>query len=82
MSLGTGKEAREFKGAALKGIVRKALHRERMFENLERRSKEPAIVAALAEMIAGKTISADTFRDRETLEGAAALIKHIVALPI
>jgi DNA gyrase subunit B len=78
LSLGTGKEAREFKGAALKGIVRKALHRERMFENLERRSKERAIVAAVAEMIGGKTITADTFRDRETLEGAAALITQIV----
>ena len=79
LSLGTGKEAREFKGAALKGVVRKALHRERMFENLERRSKERAIVAALAEMIGSKTITAETFRDRETLEGAAAIITTIVA---
>ena len=55
LNCGTGKEAREFKGAGLKTVVRKALHRERMFQNLERRSKEPAMVAALAEMIAGKS---------------------------
>ena len=39
---GKGKEARELKGAPLKTLVRKALHRERMFEKLERRSKERA----------------------------------------
>src|SRR5271168_1127261 len=42
---GKGKEARELKGAPLKGFVRKLLHRERMFQNLERRSKERPIIA-------------------------------------
>src|ERR1700683_498517 len=36
---GKGKDGREFKGAALKALVRKALFLERMYENLERRSK-------------------------------------------
>jgi DNA gyrase subunit B len=77
---GPGKEGREFKGAGLKTVVRKALHRERMFENLERRSKERAAVAVLAEMIGDKTVSAESFRDREILESTAgALVKAMGA---
>src|SRR5216683_1378684 len=65
LEVGKGKDSREMKGAPLKTLVRKALHYERMFENLERRSKEPAIVAKLAAMIGDKKVSADTFRDEK-----------------
>ncbi len=37
LEAGKGKDMREFKGAALKALVRKALFLERMYENLERR---------------------------------------------
>ncbi len=43
LEAGKGKDAREFKGAALKALVRKALYYDRMFEALERRSKERPI---------------------------------------
>jgi DNA gyrase subunit B len=75
---GKGKEARELKGAPLKALVRKLLHHERMFENLERRSKERAIVAAFATLLTDKTIAPDTFRDREALEKAAKAIEQVV----
>jgi DNA gyrase subunit B len=75
---GKGKEARELKGAPLKALVRKLLHHERMFENLERRSKERAIIAAFAALISDKTIAPETFRDRETLEKAAKSIEQAV----
>ncbi len=75
---GTGKESRELKGAPLKALVRKLLHHERMFENLERRSKERAIVAAVAALVTGKSIGAETFRDRDTLEAAAKAITETV----
>ena len=78
---GKGKEARELKGAPLKGLVRKLLHHERMFENLERRSKERAIVKALAAMVSDKSIGAETFRDRAALEAAAKAIEQAVASP-
>src|SRR5216683_4574968 len=77
---GKGKDSRESKGAALKALVRKALFLERMYEGLERRSKEPAIVAKLAAMIGDKKISADTFRDEKALrEVAEAIKKELVA---
>jgi DNA gyrase subunit B len=75
---GKGKEARELKGAPLKALVRKLLHHERMFENLERRSKERAIIAAFAALISDKTVAPETFRDRETLEKAAKSIEQAV----
>ena len=75
LATGKGKEAKDFKGASLKAVVRKALHRERMFQNLERRSKERAIIAVVAEMAADKRITAETFRNREAIEQAAAAIK-------
>ena len=78
---GKGKEARELKGAPLKGLVRKLLHHERMFENLERRSKERAIVKALAAMVSDKSIGAETFRDHAALEAAAKAIEQAVASP-
>jgi DNA gyrase subunit B len=78
---GNGKEARELKGAPLKALVRKLLHRERMFENLERRSKERAIVNAVAAMVTEKSIGAETFRDRDALETAAKAIEQAVGSP-
>jgi DNA gyrase subunit B len=75
LATGAGKEAKDFKGASLKAVVRKALHRERMFQNLERRSKERAIILVVAEMAADKRITAETFRDREAIEQAAEAIK-------
>ena len=75
---GKTKDVREYKGAALKALVRKALHRERMFDNLVRRSKEHAIVAAIAALVAQKTISAESLRDREQTEAAAEAIRREV----
>jgi DNA gyrase subunit B len=71
---GKDKEARELKGAGLKRLVRQALHLERMYESLERRSKERPIVAALAKLITEKTVTADTFRDQGELELLARTI--------
>ena len=51
---GKGKEMRELHGAPLKTMVRKALQRERMYEGLERRSKERPIVEVLARLAADK----------------------------
>jgi DNA gyrase subunit B len=76
---GKGKEAREVKGAALKTLVRKALHLERMYESLERRSKERPLVVALAKLISDKAATADTFRDGKALETLADAIKKLVA---
>ncbi|MBF6560998.1 MAG: DNA topoisomerase (ATP-hydrolyzing) subunit B [Candidatus Binataceae bacterium] len=75
---GKNKDAREYKGAALKALVRKALHRERMFDNLVRRSKEHAIVAAIVALVAQKTISAESLRDRAETEAAAEAIRREV----
>jgi DNA gyrase subunit B len=75
---GNGKEARELKGAPLKALVRKLLQHERMFDNLERRSKERAIIAAFAALVTDKTIGADTFRDSDSLEEAAKAIEQAV----
>ena len=72
---GKGKEARELKGAPLKALVRKLLYQERMFDNLERRSKERAIVGEVARMVTDKSVTADTFRDREELQKAADQIR-------
>jgi DNA gyrase subunit B len=79
---GKGKETREVRGAALKALVRKALHLERMYESLERRSKERPLVAALAKLISDKAATADTFRDGTALETLADAIKKSVADPV
>jgi DNA gyrase subunit B len=73
---GKGKEARECKGAPLKTLVRKVLHFERMYENLERRSKERVIVHELAKLIADKNATADTFRDEKEITKLAEAIKQ------
>jgi len=78
---GKGKDARELKGANLKTLVRRALHLERMYESLERRSKERPIVTALGKLITDKNTTADTFRDEKVLETLAETIKKIVGNP-
>jgi DNA gyrase subunit B len=75
---GKGKDARELKGAGLKTLVRKSLHLERMYESLERRSKERPIVAALSKLITDKNATADTFRDEKALETIAETINKII----
>ncbi len=76
LGTGKGKDAREFKGAALKTLVRKALHHERMFEQLERRSKQRPIVAALVKLASDKVMTAESFEsDQATRQAAEAIRK-------
>jgi len=75
---GKGKDARELKGAGLKTLVRRALHLERMYESLERRSKERPLVAALAKLVTDKNATADTFRDEMVLTKLSASIQKMV----
>src|SRR5215472_9443960 len=75
---GKDKDARELKGAGRKRLVRQALHLERMYESLERRSKERPIVAALAKLITEKTAIADIFRDEKALGTLSDTILKIV----
>jgi len=77
---GKGKDAREFKGAALKTLVRKALFHERMYEQLEHRSKERAIVAALADLVNDKTITDESFgSEKSARQMGEAIRKHTKA---
>ncbi|MGH7987649.1 MAG: toprim domain-containing protein, partial [Candidatus Binataceae bacterium] len=74
---GQGKDARPaLKGAGLKTVVRKALHHERMYEALERRSKERALVAQLALLASAKEVTADTFHSEDAVKQMAAAIKR------
>jgi DNA gyrase subunit B len=78
LETGKGKDGREYKGATLKTLVRKALHLERMYESLERRSKERAIAAALAELTSNKTITDESFGSEKTAKQMAeAIRKHV-----
>ena len=73
-----GKDAHEYKGAALKTLVRKALHLERMYESLERRSKERAIATALAELASNKTITDESFgSEKAAKQMVEAIRKHV-----
>src|SRR5712692_2067906 len=72
---GKGKDARESKGAALKALVRKALFLERMYEGLERRSKERPIVASLARLAAEKTVSDESFESEKAARQMAEAIR-------
>ncbi len=72
---GKGKDAREYKGAALKTIVRKALYFEKMFEALERRSKERSIIASLGKLAADKTINDDSFESEKAARQMAEAIR-------
>jgi DNA gyrase subunit B len=78
---GKGKDLRELKGGALKTLVRRALHLERMYESLERRSKERPLVVALAKLITDKSATADTFREQKGLEPLAEAIKKMAGNP-
>jgi DNA gyrase subunit B len=75
---GKGKDVREFKGALLKALVRKALFLEKMFEGLERRSKERPIVAALAKLSADKTITDESFESEKAAGQMAEAIRKDV----
>jgi DNA gyrase subunit B len=59
--------------------VRKALHLERMFENLERRSKERALVVQIAKLVTDKDLTAENFQDEEQLKAVAEKIKANLA---
>ncbi len=72
---GKGKDSRESKGAALKALVRKALFLERMYEGLERRSKERPIVASLARLASDKTISDESFESEKAAKQMAEAIR-------
>jgi DNA gyrase subunit B len=72
---GKGKEVREFKGAPLKTLVRKALYYEKMFEELGRRSKQRSIVAALARLSSDKTIDDASFASENGAKAMAEAIK-------
>jgi DNA gyrase subunit B len=72
---GKGKEAHEFKGAALKTLARKALYYERMFEALERRSKEREVVAVVARLAAAKTITDESFESEAAAKAMGEAIR-------
>ncbi|HMD03788.1 MAG TPA: toprim domain-containing protein, partial [Candidatus Binatus sp.] len=72
---GKGKDGREFKGAALKKIVLKALFFDKMFEALERRSKERSIIASLAKLAADKTIGDENFESEKAAKQMAEAIR-------
>ncbi|HUY17774.1 MAG TPA: DNA topoisomerase (ATP-hydrolyzing) subunit B [Candidatus Binataceae bacterium] len=71
---GPGKGADEIKGARLKAVARRALYRDRMYEALERRSKERPIVSVLARMVSAREVNVETFRDDQALKKAADAI--------
>jgi DNA gyrase subunit B len=75
LQTGKGKDAREFKGAALKALVRKALYYDRMFEALERRSKERPVVAAAAKLAAAKSITDDSFASEKSAKAMGEAIR-------
>jgi DNA gyrase subunit B len=72
---GKGKDEREFKGAALKTLVRRALYHDRMFESLERRSKQRSIIASLARLAADKTITDASFESEKAARAMADAIR-------
>ncbi|HTW89950.1 MAG TPA: DNA topoisomerase (ATP-hydrolyzing) subunit B [Candidatus Binataceae bacterium] len=74
LKAGAGKSVDEIKGARLKAIARRALYRDRMYEALERRSKERPIVGVLARMVSAREVTVETFRDESVLKQAADAI--------
>src|ERR1700733_729104 len=78
LSLGAGKDAKEVKGAPLKALVRKALFFDRMYWQLERRSKEREIVSAVAKLATEKTITDESFESEKAAKAmAAAIVKEV-----
>jgi DNA gyrase subunit B len=78
LEAGKGKDARELKGAALKTLVRKALYQERLFESLERRSKERAIVTAFVKLTADKDITADSFHSQNAAAEMGEALRKLI----
>jgi len=78
LETGKGKDAREFKGAALKAMVRKALYYDRMYEALERRSKDRPVVAALARLAADKTITDENFESEKAAKQMADALRKAI----
>ena len=70
VNVGKGKEAREIKGAALKTLARRALYHDRMFEALERRSKQRDVVTAMAKLVGEKKIDSGELREPGADEGS------------
>jgi DNA gyrase subunit B len=79
VTVGRGKDARELKGAALKTLARKALYHDRMFEALERRSKQRDVVTAMALLTGAKKITAESFDSREAMKEAAEALRAAIA---
>jgi DNA gyrase subunit B len=78
LSAGKGKDARDYKGAPLKALVRKALFVQRMYDELARRSKEPQIVASMARLCADKTVDADSFESEKAADAMKdAILKDV-----
>ncbi len=78
VTVGRGKDARELKGAALKTLARKALYHDRMFEALERRSKQRDVVTAMAQLTGAKKITAESFDSREAMKEAAEALRAAI----
>src|SRR5271166_227040 len=79
VTVGRGKDARDLKGAALKTLARKALYHDRMFEALERRSKQRDVVTAMAWLTGAKKITAESFDSREAMKEAAEALRAAIA---
>ncbi len=78
LEAGKGKDAREVKGAALKTLVRKALFYDRMYWQLERRSKDREIVTAVAKLASEKEIADESFESEKAAKAmAAAVIREV-----
>jgi DNA gyrase subunit B len=78
LETGKGKDAREFKGAVLKTLVRKALYYDRMYEALERRSKERPIVAAVARLSADKALTDANFESEKGAKQMADALRKAI----
>jgi len=78
VTVGRGKDARELKGAALKTLARKALYHDRMFEALERRSKQRDVVTAMALLTGVKKITAESFDSHEAMKEAAEALRAAI----
>jgi DNA gyrase subunit B len=78
---GKGNDARTIKGVALKNLARKALYCERMFEALERRAKERAVVDALVSLVASTKASGESLRSEQQAHALAQALKQTLANP-
>src|ERR1700683_445635 len=81
LEAGKGKDAREVKGANLKALVRKALFYDRMYWQLERRSKEREIAAQVAKLVTDKKIGEESFASEKAAKSMADEIKKEIKDP-